>query len=159
MIGSNACNQAPIWDGLFVVSHMIRKLNTPNAAEYATKVPILNDIFQKLVGQQHPHIFTFTQPVANNASYLIGKDGVHAKMVCIPHIMVMHSLHLWCTVLSAITWPINSTQLQRRPSCSPSQRRQRSQPAEEWACDHHQAHGGGGGGWNRAQPSPGGAEV
>ena len=77
MIGSNACNQAPIWDGLFVVSHMTRKLNTPNAAEYATKVPILNDIFHKLVGQQHPHIFTLTQSVANNASDLISKDGVH----------------------------------------------------------------------------------
>ena len=51
---------------VFVVSHMTRKLNTPNAAEYATKVHILNDIFQKL-GQQHPHIFTFTQSVANNA--------------------------------------------------------------------------------------------
>ena len=61
---------------VFVVSHMTRKLNTPNAAEYATKVHILNDIFQKL-GQQHPHIFTFTQSVANNASDLIGKDGVH----------------------------------------------------------------------------------
>ena len=64
---------------VFVVSHMTRKLNTPNAAEYATKVHILNDIFQKL-GQQHPHILTFvhvTQPVANNATNLISKDGVH----------------------------------------------------------------------------------
>ena len=65
---------------VFVVSHMTIKLNTPNAAEYATKVHIiLNDIFQKL-GQQQPHLLTFinvTQPVANNATNLISKDGVH----------------------------------------------------------------------------------
>jgi len=42
-------------------------------------VHILNDIFQKL-GQQQPHLLTFinvTQPVANNATNLISKDGVH----------------------------------------------------------------------------------
>mmetsp|Transcript_36211 Transcript_36211/g.56672 ORF Transcript_36211/g.56672 Transcript_36211/m.56672 type:complete len:301 (+) Transcript_36211:261-1163(+) len=64
---------------VFVVSHMTRQLNTPNAAEYATKVHILNDIFQKL-GQQHPHLLTFvnvTQPVANNPTNLISEDGVH----------------------------------------------------------------------------------